>query len=125
MFCHSGGTVRDDTAPHGIDRMLSLCPLEVLGNAAPLAGLVQLFISHQTYGHKKHKEEADQDIRSLIWRFRQYPVYLVCSLHAMMGGLLGSEGEASRPADVWDLLLKLHSTEPRFACDSKGFPQNR
>ena len=74
------------TQPRGISRMLSLCRLEVFGNASLdlRTGLVQLFISHQTYGHKKHKEEADQDIRSLIWRFRQYPIYLVCSLHAIM-----------------------------------------
>lgn len=42
--------------------------------------MVQLFISHQTYGHKKYREEADQEIRSLIWMYRQYPVYLVCLL---------------------------------------------
>eukprot|EP00913_Durusdinium_trenchii_P025537 g23968.t1 len=30
----------------------------------------------------KQKEEVDQDIRSLIWRYRQYPVFLVCDYDA-------------------------------------------
>ncbi|CAJ1449626.1 unnamed protein product, partial [Effrenium voratum] len=33
-----------------------------------LEGLVQLFISHQTYGNKKKKEEVDQDMRRLMWK---------------------------------------------------------
>ena len=50
--------------------------------SSDLEGMVQLFISHQTYGHKKCREEADQEIRSLIWMYRRYPVYLVCDYDA-------------------------------------------
>lgn len=63
-------------------KVLEMLPSVQADSDTGLAGLVQLFISHQTYGHKKHKEEADQDIRSLIWRFRQYPIYLVCDYNA-------------------------------------------
>eukprot|EP00434_Breviolum_minutum_P020699 symbB.v1.2.018253.t1/scaffold1449.1/size118046/4 len=59
-------------------KALEMLPSVQASEQTGLGGLVQLFISHQTYGNKKRREEADQDIRSLIWRFRQYPVYLVC-----------------------------------------------
>ncbi|CAK9081566.1 3-beta-glucan synthase) (Protein GLUCAN SYNTHASE-LIKE 12) [Durusdinium trenchii] len=63
-------------------KVLEMLPSVQASPQTNLEGLVQLFISHQTYGHKKQKEEVDQDIRSLIWRYRQYPVFLVCDYDA-------------------------------------------
>ena len=58
--------------------------IAILARASSLhAGLVQLFIAHQTYGNKRYKESVDQDMRRLLLQYRHYPVYLVCSWMAV------------------------------------------
>ena len=60
---------------------------------------MQLFIAHQTYGNKQQKESVDQDMRRLLWQYRHYPVFLVCSwmafnvVHQM--GRVGVKAECS------------------------------
>eukprot|EP00439_Symbiodinium_sp_Y106_P058947 s1357_g8.t1 len=65
-------------------KVLDMLPAVQASDSPPktLAGLVQLFIAHQTYGNKRYKESVDQDMRRLLLQYRHYPVYLVCDYNA-------------------------------------------
>lgn len=60
-------------------KVLGLLPSvqQASDRAKALEGLVQLHITHQTYG-KPGCGETDSDMRQLLLRYKDYPIFMVC-----------------------------------------------